>query len=153
MGSGGSRPGPAYRGSCLIEGRTILRGVDRAKVPLQMLTFPKAHDRAATILRLHSIENRWRDRLSRYWVYVDSVKRGWVRWGDVGEFRLEPGEHRVWLKYSGFLSSKEIVVASRLGEVVELRCGPGEPALLAPFYWILKPHQTISLELAGTSQA
>jgi hypothetical protein len=115
MGSRRSRPRLAYRGSCLIEGRTILRGVDSAKVPLQMLTFPKAHDRAATILRLRRIENPWRDRLSRYWVYIDSVKRGWVRRGDVGEFPLEPGEHRVRLKYSGFLSIKEIVVAALAG--------------------------------------
>jgi hypothetical protein len=123
--------------------------VDDTNGPSQIPTFPEVDDAAAGILCIRRLENPWRDRLSRYWVYIDSVKSGWLRRGDVSKFPLEPGEHRVQLRYSCFLSSKEIVVVAQPMEVVELSCGPGGPALLAPLYWALKPHQTISLETAG----
>jgi hypothetical protein len=108
--------------------------------------YPDTRDPTACIVRIHRDENPWRDRLARYWVKIDSVKAGWVRRGGTAEYHVQPGQHRVRLSYSGFLSSKEIVVNAQPGEAVELRCGSGGPALLAPFYWMLRPHRTIMLE-------
>jgi hypothetical protein len=76
-------------------------------------------------LRIHRRLNFWRDRLVRYWIWIDSSKVGQIGWGETRDIAVTPGRHEVKVTIQRFWSSEVLPVVVEAGEVLALECGPG----------------------------
>jgi hypothetical protein len=100
--------------------------------------------RAWSVIRLHRVQGFYRDRIRSYRVRIDGNVAGEIAQGKTMDFLVPPGEHRVRLTIDGLFTSRTVVLQVREGQLAELICRPGSPAIVILFA-LLIPHRYISL--------
>jgi hypothetical protein len=96
------------------------------------------------VIRLSRLKNPWRNRAARFDVFIDGSKAGEIRWGEIRDFSVSVGEHRVVLTISRRWKSKELQLSLKAGEVKRLICGPGSSTF--DITALFRPHSYIRLE-------
>jgi hypothetical protein len=97
------------------------------------------------VIRLHRRRAPWRNRLVKYTVQIDGEVVGEIRQGEVVDFAVLPGEHRLRLTVNVVFTSPERRISLNEGSLAEFICGPGGPAIESVFI-LLRPHRYISLD-------
>jgi hypothetical protein len=101
--------------------------------------------RDLNVIRLRRRQGAYRDRRRAYQVRIDGNLVGEIAEGETKNLFVPPGEHRLRLVDAWFYTSREVILQVREGELTDLICRPGSPALVALFA-LLVPRRWIRLD-------
>ncbi len=89
----------------------------------------------------------------KYKIIVDDDNMGTIKYGEIVEIPVQPGEHELYLKIDWCRSNK-IAFTIAYGEPLQFRCcyrGDCTNALQGLYYVFIKPHEFLLLEEVNDS--
>lgn len=85
-----------------------------------------------------------RDRLRKYRILIDGSRVGTIGPGEVVDFPLAPGPHRLKIRID-WCASPEVETELADGEVVDFECSPAGPVLVHVLRAVVTPGHYLNL--------